>query len=154
MSSGADVLVAAVGGPDKTVYLRTAQTLIEIVAAMPFANRPRIIHSGAGGSLLNDAGVRFVDTPDFPAAIREESLGQAAALDFYRVSTDAAWTYVSPPPGNFAARERLGHYRVGGDHPVTDDQGEFGISYEDYAMALVDEIESPAHLDARFTVGY
>jgi uncharacterized protein len=152
LAGGADVLVSAVGGPDKTIYLRTAQTLVETLR--PMRSAPRIIHSGGGGSLLDADGVRFVDAPGFPPELREEVLGQAAALDFYRASTGVTWTYMSPPPGNFAPGERVGRYRVGTEHPVTDEHGNFGISFEDYAVALVDEIETPAHLNSRFTVGY
>ncbi len=52
---------------------------------------------------------------------------------------------MSSPPGNFAPGKRLGHYRIGGEHPVTDEHGNFRISYEDYSLALVDEIETPNH---------
>jgi putative NADH-flavin reductase len=61
---------------------------------------------------------------------------------------------MSPPPGNFEPGTRTGHYGTGGDHPVVDAQGRFGISYEDYAIALVDEIDHPRHHRQRFTVGY
>ncbi len=82
------------------------------------------------------------------------AVGGAAALDFYRNSHGVTWTYMSPPPGRFAPGERLGHYRTGTDWPVVDREGNARISHEDYAVALVDEIESPSHLNARFTVGY
>jgi putative NADH-flavin reductase len=61
---------------------------------------------------------------------------------------------MSPPPGNFKPGQRLGHHRTGADHPVVSQDGGYGISYEDYAVALVDEIEEPTHLNRRFTVGY
>ena len=126
LAESADVLVSAVGGVDKSLYLQVATTLVAAVQERG-DSAPRIIHSGGGGSLLDGAGTRFVDTPGFPEAIRAEVLGQAAALDYYR---------------------------VGGDHPVMDAEGGFGISYEDYAVTLVDEIERPRHLQERFTVGY
>lgn len=62
--------------------------------------------------------------------------------------------YLSPPPVHFAPGERTGTYRTGLDHPVTGHDGQARISYEDYAVALVDEIDHPQHLDRRFTVGY
>ncbi|WP_405483539.1 NAD(P)-dependent oxidoreductase [Streptomyces sp. NBC_00009] len=153
LATGTDVLVSAVGGPDKAVYLTTARTLVTTLKRIG-DTAPRIIHCGGGGSLLNDEGVRMVDVPGFPAELRDEVLGQAAALDYYRASTGVTWTYVSPPPGNFAPGRRTGQYRTGTDHPVTRPDGTFGISYEDYALALVDEIETASHLDTRFTVGY
>lgn len=153
LAESADVLVATVGGPDKSLYLRAAHALV--AAAESLGDRaPRIIHSGGGGSLLDADGTRFVDTPGFPEALRPEVLGQAAALDYYRTISDVDWVYMSPPPGNFEPGARTGHYRTGGDHPVVDAQGRFGISYEDYAIALVDEIDHPRHHRQRFTVGY
>lgn len=153
LAAGADVVVSAVGGADKSVYLRAARTLVTALTEMG-DGAPRIIHSGGGGSLLGEDGVRYVDAPGFPEAAREDSLGQAAALDYYRSVAGVTWTYLSPPPGNFAPGERRGTYRTGDDHPVVDADGRSAISYEDYAMALVDEIEVPRHLNARFTVGY
>jgi putative NADH-flavin reductase len=146
-------MVSAVGGSDKSVYLDTARTLVESLAPLG-ETAPRIVHSGGGATLLDAEGVRFADKPGFPPELLDEVLGQAAALDYYRASTGVTWTYLSPPPGDFAPGERLGHYRIGDEHPVTRPDGTFGISYEDYAIALIDEIETPAHLNARFTVGY
>jgi uncharacterized protein len=80
--------------------------------------------------------------------------GQAAALEVYGASTDVRWTYVSPPPGHFAPGERTGKYRTGLDHPVVASDGSMRLSYEDYAVAIVDEIEHPRFIGKRFTVGY
>lgn len=148
----ADVFVVTVGGPDKSVYLQAARTLVAAVRQLN-EPAPRIIHSGGGGGLLDARGTRFVDSPEFPEAVRPDALGQAAALDYYRMVSDVDWTYISPPPGNFEPGERTGRYRSGGDHPVVDARGRFGISYEDYAIALVDEIDHPRHHRQRFTVG-
>ena len=65
-----------------------------------------------------------------------------------------SWTYVSPPPLEFHPGERTGHYRTGTDHPVTDDQGRSVLSYEDFAVAVVDEIENARFCDTRFTAAY
>lgn len=148
-----DVLVSTVGGPDKTLYLQVARTFVSVARQLG-ERAPRIIHSGGGGSLLDPQGARFVDAPGFAEQLRPEVLGQAAALDYYRTTTDVEWTYMSPPPGNFQPGPRTGRYRVGRDQPVTDAAGGSAISYEDYAVALVDEIEHPRHLRQRFTVGY
>ena len=93
------------------------------------------------------------------ARVREEfkpyAVGQIRALDAYLALDDGVtWTYLSPPPVHFAPGERTGHYRTGLDRPVVGDDGQARISYEDYASALVDEIETPRHLNRRFTVGY
>jgi hypothetical protein len=149
----ADALICVVGGPDKSIYLRAAQNLVATVAGMGVA-APRILHSGGGRSLLDADGNRYVDKPGFPEAALPDSLGQSAALDYYRTRKDATWTYMSPPPNNFAPGERRATYRTGHDYPVFDSTDGFGISYEDYAMALVDEIENGRFLNMRFTVGY
>jgi uncharacterized protein len=64
------------------------------------------------------------------------------------------WTYVSPPPVHFAPGRRTGTYRTGLDQPVTGADGEARLSYEDMAVAIVDEIEQPKFLNTRFTAGY
>ncbi len=153
LAEQADVFVVTVGGPDKSLYIDVARTMVAVAEEMG-ERAPRIIHSGGGGSLLAPDGTRFVDTEGFPEVVRPEALGQAAALDYYRTTSGVDWVYMSPPPGNFEPGTRTGHYRTGTDRPVVDTDGGFGISYEDYAVALVDEIDHPRHHRQRFTVGY
>jgi hypothetical protein len=100
---------------------------------------------GGGSSLLAPNGKRFLDSPDFPATRLPTATGQAEALDFYRSLGPSSlnWSYVSPPPIHFAPGERTGQYRTGEDHPVVDARGESSTSYEDFAVAIVDEIERP-----------
>jgi uncharacterized protein len=107
-----DVVIFAIGGSDKSIYAAVAHAAVAAVAPLGVAG-PRIVHTGGGGSLLNADGVRFVDTPAIPSELVSEMKGQAAALDVYRSSTGVRWTYVSPPPGNFAPGERKGRYRTG-----------------------------------------
>jgi putative NADH-flavin reductase len=153
LAKDADVLVVAVGGPEAKLYT-------DAVAAVTGAARllgptgPRIIHMGGGASLLNEDGVRLFDAPGFPPEFRPYAAGQIQALDAYLASDGATWTYLSPPPVHFAPGERMRAYRTGLDHPVTGDDGEARISYEDYAVAVIDEVENPRHLNRRFTVGY
>ncbi|PZF91500.1 NAD(P)-dependent oxidoreductase [Micromonospora deserti] len=149
----ADALVVAIGGGERGLWLDAARTLVGALRGMPAA--PRIIHIGGGSTLLTRKGTRYLDEPDFPDEYRDAALGQADALDFYRSSADGVtWTYVSPPPLEFHPGERTGHYRTGGDQPVTDDQGRSVLSYEDLAVAVVDEIENPRHENTRFTAAY
>jgi putative NADH-flavin reductase len=77
----ADVFVVTVGGPDKSVYLEAARTLVAAVRQLSDL-APRIIHSGGGGSLLDANRTRFVGSPEFPEAVRTDALGQAAGLDY------------------------------------------------------------------------
>ncbi|TWJ23767.1 hypothetical protein JD76_03910 [Micromonospora endolithica] len=149
----ADALVVAVGGGERDLWLDAARALVGALRDMPAA--PRIVHVGGGSTLLTRKGTRFLDEPDFPEEYREAARGQAAALDYYRSSADGVrWTYVSPPPLEFHPGERTGHYRVGGDEPVTDHEGRSVLTYEDLAVAVVDEIETPRFENTRFAVAY
>lgn len=107
----------------------------------------RLVVVGGAGSLLDESGRRLVDGPGFPDAYKAESLASAAALDWLRDSDSSLdWTYLSPAPV-IDEGERTGAYRVSDESPA----GGF-ISFADYAVALVDELERPAHRRARFTV--
>jgi putative NADH-flavin reductase len=112
---------------------------------------------GAGSLNVAEDGPRLFDTPDFPADYKPESLEMAAALDDLHNSPESLdWFYLCPPAafGGFAPGERLGAFRVGGDVLLTDDEGNSFIGGADFATAVVDEIEQPAHRRARFTVAY
>lgn len=149
----ADVLVVAIGGGTRGLWLDAARTLVGALRGTP--DPPRIIHLGGGATLLTAQGSRFLDEPDFPQEYRDSALGQADALDYYRSAADGVrWTYVSPPPLEFHPGARTGHYRTGADHPVTDREGRSVLSYQDMAVAIVDEIESPRHENTRFTAAY
>ncbi|WBB72550.1 NAD(P)H-binding protein [Micromonospora sp. WMMD1128] len=153
LAEGADVLVVAIGGGERELWRDAARTLVDTLRDLP--DPPRVIHVGGGATLLTPAGTRYLDEPDFPADYRDSAEGQADALEFYRSSADGVtWTYVSPPPLEFHPGERTGHYRTGTDHPVTDAQGRSVLTYEDLAVAVVDEIESPRFGNARFTAAY
>ncbi len=96
----------------------------------------------------------MVDTPEFPAAWKGIALAHRDALEVYRKEgNDLEWTYISPPaliePGT-----RTGKFRVGADQLLVDANGQSRISAEDYAIALVDEAETPKHVRKRFTVAY
>ncbi|WBB82209.1 NAD(P)H-binding protein [Micromonospora sp. WMMD882] len=149
----ADALVVAVGGGGRTLWPDAARTLLSTLRELP--HPPRVIHLGGGATLLAPDGSRLLDAPDFPERYRDPALGQAEALELYRSSADGVpWTYVSPPPLEFHPGERTGRYRTGGDHPVADAQGRSALSYEDLAVAVLDEIEQPRHLNTRFTAAY
>ena len=140
----ADVVVSAIGpsrtGGDRREYLAQVRTLVETLGDA------RLIVVGGAGSLLVD-GTRLVDLPDFPEIYRPEALVVAEALDYIRgLGDDVDWTFLSPAP-QIAPGERTGSYEVGTDSPAG-----AAISAEDYAVALLDEIEEPAHRRARFTV--
>ncbi|MFI7211975.1 NAD(P)-dependent oxidoreductase [Micromonospora maritima] len=153
LAEDADVLVVAIGGGERGLWRDAARTLVDTLRELP--DPPRVIHVGGGATLLTAKGTRYLDEPDFPTNYRDSAEGQADALEFYRSSAGGVtWTYVSPPPLEFHPGERTGHYRTGTDHPVTDAQGRSVLTYEDLAVAIVDEIENPRFGNARFTAAY
>jgi uncharacterized protein len=153
VAKDADVLLLTVGGPGRALFTDAAATVLGVVAALP-EPAPRIVHLGGGASLTTPDGTRFLDLPSFPAAYLDPATGQADALELYRASSGANWTYVSPPPIHFHPGERTGKYRTGLDQPVAGDDGQARLSYEDLAVAVVDEIERPEFQNTRFTAGY
>jgi uncharacterized protein len=112
----------------------------------------RYLIVGGAGSLEVAPGVRLIDTPNFPEAYKAEATAGAAFLDLLRGETGLDWTFLSPS-ALFVAGERTGKFRLGKDLLLANAEGS-RISFEDFALALVDELEKPAHPRQRFTVGY
>jgi uncharacterized protein len=123
-----------------------------LLAAVRGAGVPRYLVVGGAASLLLPSGQRLLDQPDFPEAYKAEATRGAAFLDALRQVRDLDWTFLSPS-AMFVPGERTGHFRIGKDELLTGEHGS-AISYEDYAIAMVDELEKPAHPRQRFTVGY
>jgi uncharacterized protein len=124
-----------------------------LIGAVKVAGVKRYFVVGGAGSLEVAPGHRLIDTPHFPAEYKAEATKGAEFLDLLRGEKDIDWTYISPS-ALFIPGERTGKFRLGGDQLLADDKGNSSISYEDYAIALVDELEKPAHSRRRFTVGY
>lgn len=147
-------LVALLRGHDAAISAVhfTASDPETLIAAVREAGVRRYLVVGGAGSLEVAPGQRLLDQPDFPAAYKAEATGGAAFLDRLRGVDDLDWTFLSPS-AMFVPGERTGRFRLGGDALLTNEQGS-SISFEDYAIALVDELEKPAHTRRRFTVGY
>jgi uncharacterized protein len=147
-------LAAAIKGHDAVVSAVhfTASDPNKLIAAVHQAKVPRYLVVGGAGSLEVAPGVKLIDTPQFPAAYKTEAAAGGAFLDLLRQEPALDWTFLSPS-AMFVAGERTGKFRLGGDQLLTNDKGS-SISFEDYAIALADEIEKPAHSRRRFTVGY
>ena len=124
----------------------------KLIAAIRAAGVRYIVVGGAG-SLNMASGTRVIDSGNVPEAYKAESLAGVAYLDLLRSTTDLDWTFISPS-AEFVPGKRTGVFRLGDDTLLQDASGRSSISYEDYAVALVDEIERPAHSRGRFTVGY
>ncbi|MES2339193.1 MAG: NAD(P)-dependent oxidoreductase [Pseudomonadota bacterium] len=130
----------------------SASDPVALIAAVRDSGVPRYLVVGGAGSLEVAPGVRLLDSPDFPDAYRPEATKGAEYLDLLRAESGLNWTFLSPS-AMFFAGERTGDFRLGKDALLSDDQGS-RISFADYAIAMVDEIEHPAHERQRFTVGY
>jgi len=128
----------------------TAETLL---SALKAAGVPRLLVTGGAGSLEVAPGVRLIDTPDFPEAFKPYALPGVAFLDDLRGETQIDWTFFSPP-ALIEEGPRLGAFRTGGDQLIVDDKGDSKISFADYAIAMVDELEQHKHGRARFTAAY
>jgi hypothetical protein len=94
-----------------------------------------------------------LDTTDFPEQIKGGVLATRETLSMLKGKRELEWTFLSPP-SSIAAGGRAGHYRVGKDQLLKNEKGESRISTQDYAVAMLDELEHPQHIRERFTVAY
>ena len=124
-----------------------------LIEALKDAPNTRLIVVGGAGSLYVDEAkmLKVVDTPDFPDFIKPTATNQGKNLEILQGTDSLSWTFVSPS-ANFAIGTRTGSYVKGKDHLLVNSKGESYVSYEDYAIAIVDEIEQPQHIRERFTV--
>lgn len=158
--AGADAVVSAYGPPkddprffSDVAYTDILATMAErFITALRKAGVPRLLFVGGAGSLEYAPGVSVLDSGHWPEMLFPIAKSHMKAFAALRAS-DINWTYFSPPmqiePG-----VRTGKFRLGKDAVIFDAQGRNWISFEDYAIALVDELEAPAHERARFTIGY
>jgi putative NADH-flavin reductase len=152
----ADVAIVAIPARplDGKILLDALPALVE--AAQRHDTRIGVI-GGAGSLYIAEGGPRLIDTPAFPEAARTEAGNHAEVLAaFRRLPEGVKWFYVSPAAefGSWAPGERTGRYRVNGDVLLTDEDGNSRIGGADFAIAVLDEIEEPAHHQERFTVAY
>ena len=143
----------AIEGADAVVLSVRFQELdVEaMLDALKGANRLLIV--GGAASLYVAPGVQLIDTEGFPDFIKVEAEPARKALARIQQERALDWTFLSPSVF-FGPGERTGKFRLGGDELLSDAEGKSHISYEDYAVALLDEIETPKHSRRRFTVGY
>jgi len=150
-----DGLAALLAGHDAVISAvhYTASDPATLLAAVKQSGVKRYLVVGGAGSLEVAPGVKLFDTKEFPALYLDEARKGGAYLDLLKGETGLDWTFLSPSaliePG-----ERTGKFRLGKDQLLVDGNGQSRISAEDYAIALVDELEKPAHSRRRFTVGY
>jgi putative NADH-flavin reductase len=124
-----------------------------LLGALKQAGVPRLLVTGGAASLTLPDGSRVIDSPDFPEEWKGPAQGGIAFLDALKGESEIDWTFFSPAALIFEG-PRTGHYRAGGDALVLDDKGDSKISFADYAIAMVDELEQHKHSRARFTAAY
>jgi uncharacterized protein len=124
----------------------------QLIRAVNAAGVPRYLVVGGAGSLEVAPGKLLVDSPDFPKEYEKETRAGCVFLDRLRAEKDLNWTFLSPSY-LFTTGERTGNFRLGKDTLLINGKGS-SISFEDYAIALADEVEKPKHPRQRFTVGY
>ena len=150
-----DALISAFnpGWKDPNLYADQVRGTTSILKAVKSASIKRVLWVGGAGGLEVEPGIRVIDAPDFPAAIKPGSLATMEALDQLRRESSLDWSYLSPS-ANMKSGARTGKFRLGGDQLLVDSSGHSQISVQDFAVAMIDELEHPAHIRKRFTVGY
>jgi putative NADH-flavin reductase len=148
--AGQDAVVSAVSQFDSANFIQAVAKSLVNASRQLGKGAPRFIAVGGAGSLEVAPGKLLIDTmSSVPPGIKDQKL----ALDYFRTVKDVDWTVVTPSK-TIEAGQRTGKFRIGGDQLLVDEKGDSRISMEDFAVAIVDEIEHPQHLKARFTVGY
>lgn len=148
---GADAVVSAYAPPadDTDQLLPVTEHFIEAVKQ---AGNPRLVIVGGAGSLEVAPGVTVIASGHLPAEWMPIAVSHEKVLEQVRKS-DINWTYFSPA-AFFVPGERTGKFRLGTDQLIANEQHDSRISLEDYAIALVDELEKPQFERRRFTIGY
>lgn len=124
----------------------------QLIEAVKASGVSRYLVVGGAGSLEVAPGKLLVDTPEFPAIYKAEATGGVVFLNRLKQEKELDWTFLSPS-AHFEPGERTGKFRLGDDQLLANENGSH-ISFEDYAIALADEVEQPKHSRRRFTVGY
>jgi uncharacterized protein len=148
---GADAAISAYAAPQGEESTLSA-ALFALLDGLAEAGVKRLIVVGGAGSLEAVPGVALVDAPGFPEAYRDVAMAHRDLLPILRESS-LDWTCLSPA-GIIEPGERTGKFRLGTTFLVVDEKGESRISAEDYAVALVDELENPQHIRRQFTLAY
>lgn len=156
ISKGADAVISAYnpGWTNPNMYDETLKTYPAILKGVKDAGVKRLLIVGGAGTLFISPDVRVVDSGAIPAEI----MGGVKSLGEFYLNTlinekEIDWIFFSPA-GLIEPGERTGKYRLGKDNLIVNEKGESKISVQDYAKAMIDEFETPAHHMERFTIGY
>lgn len=150
---GFDAVVDAFGAWTEDVLPQHSTTLKHLCDCLSGSETRLLIVGGAGSLYVNPEHTLCVaDGPDFPDMFKPLAGAMAKALGELRERKDVRWTYISPAGDFQADGERTGEYLLGGEELILNDRGESVISYADYAIAMVDEIEKGNHIQQRISV--
>lgn len=152
--NGVDIVLSAFSGhAQEDVYDYYLKGFQSILAATQAAGVPRLLIVGGAGSLEVAPGLQLIDTEEFPVIYKPTAEGARTALQQLRAQTAQTWTMLSPAAEIFPG-ERTAQFRLGTDTLLTDADGNSRISVQDYAIAMLDELENPQHANRRFSVAY
>lgn len=153
---GRDAVISAYnpGWTNPDIYEETLRNYPLILEAAKRSGAKRLLCVGGAGTLFCAPGLRVVDSGAIPDAI----MGGVRSLGEFYLNTlmnekDIDWIFFSPA-GTLEPGKRTGKFRLGKDDLIMDENGNSHISVEDYAVAMVDELENPKHHYERFTIGY
>ncbi|MDO8211176.1 NAD(P)-dependent oxidoreductase [Conexibacter sp. CPCC 206217] len=153
VAAGHATAISAVGPAADSPRDYLASLQLAILDGSGRAGVERLLVVGGAGSLELAPGERLVHTPDFPQVALPTALAHADALDAIKAaSTEVDWVVVSPPAIFAPDGERTGSYRVGDNRFMTSEDGGSHGSYADYAIALLDEVQTAAHSRAHICV--
>jgi putative NADH-flavin reductase len=148
-----DVVVNAFGAPAGQEHLHVDAGKI-LIEAVKDASDTRLIVVGGAGSLFMDEAktVRLVDTPEFPEEYFPTASNQGKNLEDLQNASGVKWTFISPAAFFNPEGKRTGSYQKGKDNFIVNAKGDSYVSYADFAIAVLDEIENPKHINERFTL--
>lgn len=130
-----------------------ATDLHSLIRSVKKAGVPRLLVMGGAASLRLADGTKLIDDPAFPREYEPEARAAMSFLDVLKKEQELDWTFLSPA-AVIENGERTGTFRTGGDDLLVDEAGVSRITFEDYAIAIVGELERPRHTRRRFTVAY
>lgn len=153
--AGHDAVISAFnpGWSNPDIYNIQVKGTQTIINGVKKAGIKRLLFVGGAGSLEVKPGVQALDLPGFPAEYKQGALATREALNLLRKESTLDWSFLSSSADLFSG-QRTGNFRLGTDQVLKDANGQSRISTQDYAVAMIDEVERPAHVRQRFTVGY
>jgi len=141
------------GWKNPDIYNEQIEGYKRIISGIKKSGIKRLLVVGGAGSLEVAPGLQVLDTASFSEQVKKGVLATREVLYMLKKEKKLEWTFFSPA-ASITPGERTGHYRVGKDQLLKNKEGESKISTQDYAVAMLDELENPQHIRERFTVAY